>query len=76
MNLQRQRLKKENVLQKIVSKLFPPELPGILDTSHFEYYDRMARKSIDNPSGYTAFRLTGPAKEKRVIRLGPRTIWE
>jgi hypothetical protein len=65
-----------NLVERVLSNLFPPRLEGSVDSDTFEYQYRTSRRGVDNVPGSAVGRLAGPAKEKRVILLGPRTVWE
>jgi hypothetical protein len=64
----------ENLLERVLSVLFPVEL-GSMDLNHTaEYQERIGRKGIENKPGIAFGRVVGSAQEKRVFHLSGRTV--
>ena len=66
----------EGFIQRIVSTLFPPQLPGrIKDLAvSAEYHNRLARTGVEHKPGFAFGRVLEPAREKRVIALPGRVV--
>jgi hypothetical protein len=68
------------IMERVLSALFPPKVSMLGDVENFpevvKDYERVNRKGVENPRGGAMFgHVTEPAKEKRIIYLGPRTVW-
>ena len=65
--------------ERVMSALFPVGLPSMHPindlTTSLDYVDRKERsKGVDHSPRLAVGRVAGPAKYKRVIQLGPRTV--
>jgi hypothetical protein len=67
-------LSEEGFIQRIVSTLFPPKLPGRIKNLALsaEYHERLSRNGEEVRRGLWHGRVFEPAREKRVIALPGR----
>ena len=67
-------IQEDNVFERILSTLFPPELGSVPHESSVDYHYRISRKGVENMPGYAHGRVVGGAQLKRVFHLPGRTV--